>query len=144
MFDSIYNIAAGGLSANRIRINVVASNIANAETTRTEEGGPYKRRDVVMTTVTPRKESFSKELAKAGLKGVRVAEIREDQNPPRMVYDPSHPDADPVTGVVSMPNINPVTEMTNMITASAAYKAMAEIVGVTKEMSNSLKNMANS
>ena len=144
MFNSIYNIAAGGMSANRIRINVVASNIANAETTRTEEGGPYKRRDVVMQTVTPRKESFSRELAKAGLKGVRVAEIREDTNPPRMVYDPSHPDADPVTGVVSMPNINPVTEMTNMITASAAYKAMAEIVGVTKDMANALKTMANS
>ena len=144
MFNSIYNIAAGGMSANRIRINVVASNIANAETTRTEEGGPYKRRDVVMQTVTPRKESFSRELAKAGLKGVRVAEIREDSNPPRMVYDPSHPDADPVTGVVQMPNINPVTEMTNMITASAAYKAMAEIVGVTKDMSNALKTMANS
>ena len=144
MFSSIYNIAAGALSANRIRINVVASNIANAETTRTEEGGPYRRRDVVMTTVTPKKESFSTELTKAGLKGVRVAEIREDQNPPRMVYDPSHPDADPATGVVQMPNINPVTEMTNMITASAAYKAMAEIVGVTKDMANALKTMANS
>ena len=144
-FDSIYNIAAGALSANRIRINVVASNIANAETTRTEEGGPYRRRDVVMTTVTPKKnDNFSTELAKAGLKGVRVAEIREDQNPPRMVYDPSHPDADPVTGVVQMPNINPVTEMTNMLTASAAYKAMSEIVGVTKDLASSLKNMANS
>ncbi|MDR2337371.1 MAG: flagellar basal body rod protein FlgC [Deltaproteobacteria bacterium] len=143
MFGSIYNIAAGALSANRLRINVVASNIANAETTRTEEGGPYKRREVIMTTVTPPRESFASFLEKKELKGVRVAEIHEDENPPRLVYDPAHPDADPVTGNVALPNINPVAEMTNMLTASAAYKAMAEIVGVTKDMATALKGLAD-
>jgi flagellar basal-body rod protein FlgC len=95
-----------------------------------------------MATVTPKRETFASMLEKNELKGVRVSEIAQDQSQPRLVYDPSHPDADPVTGNVAMPNINPVSEMTNMLTASAAYKAMAEIVGVTKDMAQALKNLA--
>ena len=142
MFNSIYNIASEALSANRLRINTIASNIANAQTTKTAEGGPYKRRDVVMVAKDEKAEGFANALDQATLKGVAVAGVVADQTPPRMVYDPSHPDADKATGMVAMPNINPVTEMTNMVSASTAYKAAAEIVNVTKEMANALRTLA--
>lgn len=143
MFRSIYDIAASAMSANRLRINTVASNIANAETTKTEEGGPYKRRDVVFAAQdVPRLENFASALDQATLKGVKVAAVLADDKPPRQVYDPGHPDADPKTGVVEMPNINPVSEMVNLITASAAYKAAAQVVSVTKEMGTALRQLS--
>ncbi|MCC6933488.1 MAG: flagellar basal body rod protein FlgC [Deltaproteobacteria bacterium] len=142
MFNSIYNIAAEALSANRLRINVISSNIANAQTTRTAEGGPYKRREVVMVATDKKREDFASALDEATLKGVKVAGVVADETEPRKVYDPSHPDADPTTGMVAMPNINAVTEMTNMVSASTAYKAAAEIVSVTKEMANALRILA--
>ena len=115
MFSTIFNIAASAMSANRLRINTISSNIANAETTRTPEGGPYKRRDVIFAA-TDVKADFASSLDKASLKSVRVAGVVADDNEPRMVYDPGHPDADKETGMVAMPNINAVTEMVNMIT----------------------------
>lgn len=142
MFSTIFNIAANAMSANRLRINTIASNIANAETTRTPEGGPYKRRDVVFAATdvkTP--ETFASALDRASLKSVGVAEVTVDQTEPMLVYDPGHPDADKTTGMVAMPNINPVTEMTNLMTASNAYKAAAEIVSVTKEMAGVLQRL---
>ena len=142
MFNSIFNIAAGALSANRLRINTIASNLANANTTKTAEGGPYKRRDVVMMATDVQQNGFASELDRATLKGVTVAGVQVDDTPPRMVYDPSHPDADPKTGMVAMPNINAVTEMTNMVGASNAYKAAAEIVNVTKEMASALRTLS--
>ena len=142
MFNTIYNIAAEALSANRLRINVISSNIANAQTTRTAEGGPYKRREVVMVATDKKREDFASALDEATLKGVKVAGVVADESAPRNVYDPSHPDADPTTGMVAMPNINAVTEMTNMVSASTAYKAAAEIVSVTKEMANALRTLA--
>lgn len=141
MFSTIFNIAASAMSANRLRINTIASNIANAETTRTPEGGPYKRRDVVFAA-TDVKTDFASALDKASLKSVRVAAVVADNQEPNMVYDPSHPDADKKTGMVAMPNINPVTEMVNMIGASSAYRAAAEVVNVTKEMGAALRRLS--
>ncbi len=141
MFNAIFNIAASAMSANRLRINTIASNLANAETTRTPEGGPYKRRDVVLAATDIQSNEFANSLDEASLKSVRVAGVVADNREPLMVYDPSHPDADKNTGMVAMPNINPVTEMVNMLSASNAYKAAAEIVSVTKEMSQALRNL---
>lgn len=142
MFNTIFDIAASAMSANRLRINTISSNIANAETTRTEEGGPYKRRDVVFSA-TDAQNSFASVLDKASLKSVQVAGVVTDQAEPRLVYDPGHPDADPKTGMVAMPNINPVTEMVNLVTASAAYRAAAEVANVTKEMAAALRRLAD-
>ncbi len=130
------------MSANRLRINTIASNIANAETTKTEEGGPYKRRDVVFAATDVKAENFYSALDQASLKSVKVAAVTVDDQPPRQVYDPGHPDADPKTGVVLMPNINPVTEMANMLSASAAYRAAAQVVSVTKEMSAAIRRLS--
>ena len=141
MFGKVYDIASSAMSANRLRINTVASNIANAKTTRTEEGGPYKRRDVMFSAVDVPTESFGKSLDEATLKTVRVSGVIEDSSPPQMVYDPGHPDADPGTGMVAMPNVNIVSEMTNMLTASAAYKAAAEVVNVTKELGQAVGSL---
>ena len=143
MLKSVYDIAANAMSASRLRINTIASNIANAQTTRTEEGGPYKRRDVVLSAVDIHPEGFENMLDQESLKGVKVAAVVTDQKPPLMVYDPGHPDADKNTGMVAMPNVNPVSEMVNMLTASAAYKAAAEIVSTTKEMASVVRNLAN-
>jgi flagellar basal-body rod protein FlgC len=121
-FFSALEILSSGLGAERVRMNVTASNLANAQTTRTAEGGPYKRRDPVFTTTelasTP---AFSRELDGA-LRGVAVTDLITDNGPPRVVHDPSHPDADS-QGNVAMPNVNMVEEMVNMITASRAYEA---------------------
>jgi flagellar basal-body rod protein FlgC len=141
MMDKVFDIAASAMSANRLRINTVSSNIANAKTTRTEEGGPYKRRDVVFQAQDVKSSKFDSMLDQASLKTVRVSEVVQDQSPPELVYDPSHPDSDPETGMLAMPNINVVSEMTNMLTASAAYKAAAEVVSITKEMSQSVRSI---
>ena len=119
MFKSIYNIAANAMSANRMRINTIASNIANAQTTRTEEGGPYKRRDVVFEAKDVNTDPFASELDRAAIKSVQVTNVIADESEPKQVYDPGHPDADPETGYVAMPNISPVTEMVNLVSASS-------------------------
>jgi flagellar basal-body rod protein FlgC len=142
MFKSVFDIAANAMSASRLRINTIASNIANAQTTRTAEGGPYKRRDVVLAAVDTHPEDFQTVLDGESLKNVKVAAVVTDSKPPMMVYDPGHPDADPKTGMVAMPNINPVTEMVNMLSASAAYKAAAEVVNTTKEMASVIRGIA--
>jgi flagellar basal-body rod protein FlgC len=142
MFSTIFNIAASAMSANRLRINTIASNLANAETTRTAEGGPYKRRDVVFAATDLQGPEFSDVLDEATVKSVKVAAVVADDKDPTLVYDPGHPDADE-RGMVAMPNINPVTEMVNMITASNAYKAAAEIVSTTKEMAQALRTISS-
>jgi flagellar basal-body rod protein FlgC len=142
MFDKVFDICASAMSANRLRINTVAANIANAQTTRTPDGGPYKRRDVVFAATDVKQAGFGDVLDRAALKGVKVAAVVEDNTAPQQVYDPGHPDADPQTGVVQLPNINPVTEMVNMLNASTAYKAAAEIVNVTKDMAAALRRLS--
>ncbi len=134
-FDSTLgalNIAASGLGAERLRMEVVANNIANASVTRTPEGGPYRRRDVVFETVL-----FGVEAnGESGLGGVRVAGMVTDQTELPRVYNPGHPDAD-ADGLVAMPNVNLPVEMVNLITASRAYEANLRVAQSFLELSQS-------
>ena len=118
-FFTAMDVSASGLGAERTRMNVAASNLANAQTTRTAGGGPYRRRDVVMRSVA---EPGATGAAASGVQGVEVAQIAQDAAPPRLEYDPGHPDAN-AQGYVAYPNVNPVEEMVDMITASRAYEA---------------------
>lgn len=134
-FFSAMDVSSSALSAERTRINLISGNLANASTTRTPEGGPYKRKDAVFSAVPPDKP-FSRVLDGISGKQVRqvqVSSIVEDQNPPRMQYDPSHPDAD-LQGYVAMPNVNVIEEMADMLTASRAYEANVTAVQAAKSM----------
>jgi len=133
-FNSI-NVSSSALSAERTRMNLISSNLANANATRTPEGGPYKRKDAVFSA-TPLENSFNRALDGATAQQVRrveVSQIIEDQNPPRLQYDPGHPDADP-QGYVAMPNVNVVEEMADMIGATRAYEANVTAVQAAKSM----------
>src|SRR5689334_10250632 len=121
-FFSSMDISASALSAERTRMNLISSNLANANSTRTAEGGPYKRKDAVFSA-TPAAGSFGAALGKASAaRRVEVSQIQEDPNPPRLQYEPTHPDADP-QGYVAYPNVNVVEEMADMISASRSYEA---------------------
>jgi len=132
---SAMEISASGLSAQRTRMNTIASNLANATTTRTAEGGPYKRVDPVFEAVMLERMN---QLAPAGtsVSLVRVRDVVEDQRPGQLVYSPGHPDAN-VEGYVEYPNVNVVEEMVNMITASRAYEAGITSVETIKGMARS-------
>lgn len=133
-FNSI-NVSSSALSAERTRMNLISSNLANANATRTPEGGPYKRKDAVFTA-TPLESRFNRALDGATAQQVRqveVSQIVEDQNPPRLQYDPGHPDANP-QGYVAMPNVNVVEEMADMIGATRAYEANVTAVQAAKSM----------
>ncbi|MSN27386.1 MAG: flagellar basal body rod protein FlgC [Geobacter sp.] len=117
-------ISASALTAERTRMNLIASNLANANSTRTPEGGPYKRKDAVFASMSM-ENSFPSVLDKrgqSGAKGVEVMEITEDRSPPRLQYEPGHPDAN-AQGYVAFPNVNVVEEMADMISATRAYEA---------------------
>ncbi len=131
-FLTSFNISANGMSAERLRINVIASNIANINTTRTPEGGPYRRKDVVFEAVPVdnKENSFENQLQ---LETVKVKDIVEDNRPPILKYDPSHPDADK-NGYVKMPNINLMEEMVNLINASRSYEANVQVMRSAKNM----------
>lgn len=138
LFSSM-RVSATGLDAQTKRMNTISSNIANAETTRTNGpgSGPYKRKDPLIAAETDR-ESFGEILANEldeHVQGVRVQEIVEDQRPPRMVYNPSHPDAN-AEGYVAMPNVNTVEEMANMISAQRSYEANVTSMNAAKAMAN--------
>jgi len=121
-FFSAMEIISSGLSAERVRMNITASNLANAETTRTEAGGPYRRRDPIFAaTNLESPKGFQSNLDRA-LQGVEVAEVVEDPEPPRLLFDPNHPDANP-NGYVELPNVNMVEEMVNMMMAARSYEA---------------------
>jgi flagellar basal-body rod protein FlgC len=127
------DVLSSGLAAERTRMNVTASNLANLNTTRTDQGGPYQRLDPVLaTTNLPRP---FRDVLDRHIHGVSVKSLEPDPTPPRQVYDPGHPDAD-AEGYVLLPNINMVEEMVNMITASRSYEA-----GVTAMQS--IKSMAS-
>lgn len=125
LFDAI-DVAGSGLAAERLRMDVTAGNLANAETTQGVGGQPYRRREVVLEEATGSSFGSALDAATAGnapaAGGVQVAAIVEDPTPPRRVYDPGNPDADP-QGYVSLPNVNPVTEMVDLIGASRSYEA---------------------
>jgi flagellar basal-body rod protein FlgC len=142
MFDGM-NIAASGLTAQRLRMDVISNNIANATTTRTPEGGAYRRRRVIFAPVNVRpnyRSPLVPERIESGLgRGVRVLKIEQDASPYRLVYDPSHPDAiqtGPKQGYVEMPNVNVVTEMTDLISASRAYEANITMIQSERTMFN--------
>ena len=118
-FFTAMDISASGLSVQRTRMNVAASNLANAQTTQAAGGGPYKRRDVIVQSVNVPEATGALD---SQLKAVEVSNIAQDAAPPRLEYDPGHPQAN-AQGYVAYPNINPVQEMVDMITASRAYEA---------------------
>lgn len=134
-FFSSMRVSASGLDAQMKRMNVISSNLANAETTRTPEGGPYRKKEVVVGAQTDR-ESFGEVLENyldEHVQGVQVLDVVQDQKPPRYVYNPSHPDANP-EGYVAMPNINTVEEMANMISAQRSYEANVTAMNAAKAM----------
>ncbi|HHV97722.1 MAG TPA: flagellar basal body rod protein FlgC [Clostridiaceae bacterium] len=130
--------AASGLSAQRLRMDVISQNIANINTTRTENGQPYRRKIVLFEDRNQNKPFYKylSENAKSKLgdaKGVRVSRIVEDPSPFKRVYEPGHPDADE-NGYVNMPNVDLVTEMINMISASRAYETNVTSINTIKSM----------
>ena len=156
IFDSL-DISSSGLSVQRRKLTAIASNLANVDTTRTDEGGPYKRRRVVMLEA-PKKSKFTTMLTEQQNRlrrtedkhrpemeprpgefligsGVLSQEVREEPVKPRMVYDPNHPDARE-DGMVLYPDINVITEMVDMIAASRAYEANITVMNAAKDMAN--------
>ncbi len=133
-FDAM-NTSSAALSAQRLRMNLISGNLANVNTTRTNQGGPYRRKEAVFAA-QPLNQSFKRILADRqnnNLYTVRVAKVIEDGNPPVMKYDPQHPDAD-AKGYVAMPNINLMEEMVNMISATRGYEANVTALKAAKDM----------
>ena len=126
-----FRIAASGMSAQRVRLNLVSSNLANANTTRTEDGGPYKRLRPVFSTMVER--ASEPDTPDAALRGVEVVEIDKDESEGALVHNPSHPDADE-DGNVRMPNVNVMEEMVDMMTASRSFEANVQAFTSLKEM----------
>lgn len=159
-----FDITATGLTAERYRMDVIAENVANANTTRTADGSPYRRKVVTFQTQdTDNRTAFSHVLdgivgegrtkrdhhtsriseEQIGY-GVKITDIGEDtESPMHMVYDPSHPDADE-NGYVTYPNVNIITEMTNLIDASRAYEANATVFDSSKSIASKGLDLANS
>jgi flagellar basal-body rod protein FlgC len=135
-FDAIKNIAASGMFAQRLRVQLSASNLANAETTRTPEGGPYRRKDPVFQAVLQGVGGDGTPLT-----GVRVAGIQTSNEPFIEKFDPNHPDADPATGVVRFPNVNPVEEMVNLTEASRSFEANVAVVRAVRAMELSAQDL---
>lgn len=141
-FLSALRISASGLAAERTRVNLAASNLANADSTRGPDGKPYRRLDPVLEAVP-----FGDRLQAAGGPGgaeplgVRVAGVHQDGGPGRRVYNPAHPDAD-AEGFVTLPDVNPVHEMVNLLSASRAYDANATAVDTLKTMAQRALDIA--
>ncbi len=134
-FMTALDIAASGLSAQRINLNVISMNLANINTTRTPEGGPYRRKEVIFRAA-PIKWPFDNLMRselESQVKGVKVNRIVEDNTPFRRVYDPGNPDADK-DGYVLYPNINVVEEMANMLTSLRSYEANLSTISSIKTM----------
>jgi len=130
-FLTALSVSASGLSAERTRVNLASSNLANAESTRGPDGKPYRRKDPVLESVSFAEAMAEQDGTPAG--GVKVAQVVEDQQPGRKVYSPGHPDADP-NGFVTLPNVNPIHEVVNLMSASKAYEANATAVDTLKSM----------
>ena len=135
---SAFNVNASGMTAQRYRMDIISENVANANTTRTQDGTPYRRKVVTFEQKGATAKTFSSFLGQASNRydgqGVRVRKVSEDTwTQMNMVYDPSHPDADE-NGYVTYPNVNIVTEMTNLIDASRSYEANATAFNASKSM----------
>ncbi|MDH5465128.1 MAG: flagellar basal body rod protein FlgC [Thiovulaceae bacterium] len=155
-FLSSYDISGYGLSAQRVRVNTISSNIANAQTTRTDEGGPYRRRSVVFKAIDfgkqlnnnieknnnlleysdPLDEQDFGKKPKPAIMSVIVNKIVRDDREPKMKFEPGHPDAN-AQGYVAYPNINPVVEMADLIEATRAYQANVASFQSSKNLANS-------
>ncbi len=134
-FFTSMKISSSGLSVQRKRMEAIASNLSNAETTRTAEGGPYRRQDVVVTAL-PVQDDFNAVLKSElgeSLMQTLVTKVIRDQSEPRAVFNPSHPDANE-QGVVAMPNVDMVTEMVNMVTTSRSFEANVTAIEASKSM----------
>lgn len=150
LFTSI-NIAATGMSVERLRTDVISNNIANATATRTQEGGAYRKQSVIVEPIASSNPQWrfpfvDSELDNGPGKGVRVREIVKDSEQGRMVYDPNHPHAiqsGPNKGYVEYPNVNIVNEMVNMISANRAYEANSSVIQGSKEMFASALEIAS-
>jgi flagellar basal-body rod protein FlgC len=121
---NIFNVAGSAMSAQGQRLNAVASNIANADSSTSAAGGPYKAKHVVFSAVP---------VGGTQASGVKVSEVREDQSAPKMLYDPKHPEANE-NGYVAMPNVNVVEEMVNMLSASRAYQSNVDTMNAAKTL----------
>lgn len=133
LFSSL-QVSASGMSAQRTRTQMLVENMANAETTRTPDGGPYRRKDVVFSTqiqASPFSAVFQNELGT----GVAVAAVVEDESAPDLRYQPGHPDAN-AGGYVAYPNMNPAEEMVDLLNASRSYQANVAAISAVKDMIN--------
>jgi flagellar basal-body rod protein FlgC len=131
---SAMQVSASGMSAQRTRAEMLVENMANAETTRTPQGGPYRRKDVVFTSdvqASPFAAVFQNELGT----GVRVADVVQDNRDPELRYQPGHPDAN-ATGYVAYPRMNPAEEMVDLLNASRSYQANVSAISAVKDMIN--------
>ena len=140
MFHAV-NISASGLAAERLRMEIVANNIANANSTRTPEGdGPFRRQDVVFATVLDEQEMGAPESRR--LAGVRAVEIIEDPSELPRIFNPGHPDAD-ADGFVTMPNVHLPIEMVNLVTATRSYEAGVRVIQSFREMADRALSILN-
>lgn len=130
-FDALGS-SASALTAQRLRMDTISNNLANANSTRTAEGGPYRRQMAVFASREEFKQDLAGRLAKTP-SGVKVTEIRHDDSPFRQVFDPGHPDANK-DGYVLMPNVNTIQEMTDMISATRSYEANVTLINSVKSM----------
>lgn len=145
LFQS-FDISASGMTAERFRIDTIAENIANVNTTRTEDGEPYRRKIVTFAEkdLTPFSKYYQSSRARAVGNGVKVTSVKEDTETDfTMEYDPSHPDADE-NGYVMYPNVSPITEFTNLIDASRAYQANSTAFTASKNIATMGLNILNS
>jgi flagellar basal-body rod protein FlgC len=141
----IFSISGSGMAAQRSRMTVVAGNLANTETSRTPDGGPYKRRDVIFRSV-PAAGEFSDQLADLAdgyevVQGVEVVGVKQSSRPPRLLFDPNHPDAN-ADGYVALPDINPMEEMVDMMSAVRSYEANLSTYNTTKSLIRRILDMA--
>jgi len=138
-FVTGFRISSSGMAAQRMRMNTISSNIANINTTRTPEGGPYRRKDVVLESM-PEARNFGEILGvnspRGDMQRVQVTDILSDRKAPLMKYEPDHPDANE-EGYVAYPNINLMEEMTNMIQATRSYEANVQSLQASKDMAMS-------
>ncbi|HAE61900.1 MAG TPA: flagellar basal body rod protein FlgC [Eubacteriaceae bacterium] len=135
---SVFNsmkINASGLTLERMKLDTISSNIANVNTTRTEDGGPYQRKEVVFEEMVKTQYNEQTKMREEKTMGVKVTEIYEDPDNMRIVYDPDHPDADE-EGYVTMPNVNLLDEMVDLIQAQRTYEANATALKASKGMLN--------
>ena len=133
-FDSL-SISASGLTAQQLRMNVISSNLANINTTRTPEGGPYQRKEILFASepIRPAFQDILHSQMSNKLSGVRVVGIADDPRPALMKYEPTNPEAN-AQGYVAAPNINLIEEMVNMISATRSYEAGITAINSTKNM----------